>query len=233
MKPTFLFLCSSHNNVALLGLRGAVAVALSLACGDDSSSQPPASVRSASAKLPANNIDAGLSSSGSAELTQPQATETQATGAVASGTSSATPAGVACENIATQCAEYDDTDGLGHLCLRLASENSVESCDAIADECSAYCRADGVEPEASVETSTLDAESCDEAIGDPCHEFDHGTGLGHVCHQLGHQGNIPGCVALYDECVALCGGAEPGEEHVSDAGSESSSDASVNDAATH
>ena len=43
-----------------------------------------------------------------------------------------------------------------------------------------------------------------EVIGELCHEADTGSGLGHDCHELGHEGHAAACVAGFDDCIALC-----------------------------
>jgi uncharacterized repeat protein (TIGR04052 family) len=57
-------------------------------------------------------------------------------------------------------------------------------------------------------------------MGDTCHDFDEGDGLGHLCHEIGHVGNLAWCDAIFDECVALCG--EPDEHHDDHDASDSS-----------
>lgn len=61
-------------------------------------------------------------------------------------------------------------------------------------------------------------------MGDTCHEFDEGTGLGHLCHEVGHSGNVTWCGAIFEECVALCG--EP-DVHHEDHDAADASDAGV------
>jgi hypothetical protein len=49
-----------------------------------------------------------------------------------------------------------------------------------------------------------------EVIGELCHEADTGSGPGHDCHELGHEGHAAACVAGFDDCIALCVPAEEG-----------------------
>jgi len=64
--------------------------------------------------------------------------------------------------------------------------------------------------------ATDGAVTC-EVIGELCHEADTGSGPGHDCHELGHEGHATACAAGFDDCIALCvhdddgaGGAEAG-----------------------
>lgn len=116
-----------------------------------------------------------------------------------------------CPDIASACAGKDDVDGLGNLCLRVASKGSASACEAVAVECSNHCAADSG---STVDTGELTVEQCKD-MGDTCHDFDTGIGLGNLCHEVGHTGNLAWCAAIYDDCVALCG--EP-TSHEADAG---------------
>jgi hypothetical protein len=110
-----------------------------------------------------------------------------------------------CVDIATACTGKDDVDGLGNLCLRVGSSNNAEECTTLVGECEAFCR-DGQSPR--IDGGALSEEVC-EAMGDTCHDFDEGSGLGHLCHTVGHSENVTWCGAIYDECVALCGNPGP------------------------
>jgi uncharacterized repeat protein (TIGR04052 family) len=61
-------------------------------------------------------------------------------------------------------------------------------------------------------------------MGEACHDYDQGPGLGRLCHDVGHKGNVTWCAAIYDSCAALCqldeldGGAGHGHD---DAGEHS------------
>lgn len=58
-------------------------------------------------------------------------------------------------------------------------------------------------------------------LGTLCHEADTGSGTGHDCHELGHEGNADACAEQFDACIAFCtaeegtGGApaEPKDAH--------------------
>lgn len=117
-----------------------------------------------------------------------------------------------CGPILAACEGKDDVDGLGNLCLRVGSGDDAAVCSILADECAAFCST-GESP--TLDGGNVDQELC-ETMGDTCHEFDEGTGLGHLCHEVGHAGNVTWCGAIYADCVALCG--EPaGPDHDHDA----------------
>jgi len=99
------------------------------------------------------------------------------------------------------CRGKDDEDGLGNLCLRVASRGNAEECATLADECQAFCSS-GQEP--TVDGGGVSEEQC-KAMGSACHDLDEGSGLGFLCHDVGHKGNVAWCNAIFDECVALCG----------------------------
>ncbi len=155
-------------------------------------------------KTPVKHLDGGLGDAG------------QGAGgghsADAGRSSDAADGGNSCASILATCAGSDDVDGLGNLCLRVASKDEVSTCAAVASECLAYCAG---ETESSGDAGDLDVAQC-KAMGDTCHDFDTGTGLGNLCHEVGHSGNLAWCSAIYDDCVALCG--EP-TLHDEDAGS--------------
>lgn len=58
-------------------------------------------------------------------------------------------------------------------------------------------------------------------IGTLCHEADTGSGTGHDCHELGHEGHVDECAEQFDACISFCtedegtGGApaEPKDAH--------------------
>lgn len=122
---------------------------------------------------------------------------------------SGTPAPSWCSNIALECADYDDVDGLGNLCLRTAADDDAAQCEALSETCDAVCKPNGEPPAVSEAARNVTAEECDRQVGEPCHPEDFGTGLGALCHRVGHSGNVAWCAAVYDQCVELCGGAEP------------------------
>lgn len=181
-----------HNKFAITAL-GTICLS---ACGDDSPTNPPAV-----------SADAG-SDAASSETSVPE--------------EAGSPPKTTCENIATQCADYDDVDGLGNLCLRTADVADVDQCEALSETCLAVCTPNGEPPPVSEAAQDVTAEECDRQVGEPCHPEDFGTGLGPLCHRVGHSGNVTWCSAVYDQCVALCGGAEAHPE----------SDGGHNDAAT-
>jgi hypothetical protein len=167
-----------HPNVARLAFFPLVLLA-AFGCGD---SKTPV-------KLTPDSGDAGGKS---------------ANDAAPSGADSSAPPDAAtsqCPELLAVCAAADDVDGLGNLCLRVASEADAVACDAVAPECLAYC---GGDSGLGVDAGELNVRQC-KAMGDKCHDFDTGSGLGNLCHEVGHTGNLSWCAAIYDECVALCG----------------------------
>lgn len=182
-----------------------VAPLLATACGDDESTSPS----------PTESDDAG------ADADAPSTTTTQVTSASSSeplSSSSASPND--CATITTTCVGKDDVDGLGNLCLRVGASDNAEQCASLAAECESFCGA-GEAP--SLDGGNIDVETC-KAMGDTCHDFDEGAGLGHLCHEVGHGGNLTWCGAIFDECVSLCG--EPAVHH-EDHDASDASDASA------
>lgn len=50
-----------------------------------------------------------------------------------------------------------------------------------------------------------------EQIGEQCHPFDNGSsGIGHDCHELGHDGDLATCEANEAMCLAFCSGTIDG-----------------------
>jgi hypothetical protein len=113
-----------------------------------------------------------------------------------------------CSEVLTRCRGQDDATGLGNFCLRVASDGEPTACEAVATECAVHCSGDVV---TSSDAGQLDVDQC-KAMGDACHDFDTGNGLGNLCHEVGHMGNLAWCEAIYADCVALCGEPEPHEE---------------------
>lgn len=140
-------------------------------------------------KVPVKQLDAGGGDASTGDITQNDAS------------TAADAAANQCPAIATACAGQDDVDGLGNLCLRVSAEGETTTCDAIAPECFAHCSDAGSVP---ADGGEMSVELC-KAMGSTCHDFDEGSGLGHLCHEVGHAGNVAWCTAIYDECVALCG----------------------------
>ncbi len=115
-----------------------------------------------------------------------------------------------CASLLTACAGKDDVDGVGNLCLRAGNSQDEAACGVLHDTCLTYCET-GVTP--SAEAGAPNKEQC-QAMGDACHEYDQGTGLGQLCHDVGHKANLVQCAALYDGCAALC------DIHDTDAGGQ-------------
>lgn len=105
-----------------------------------------------------------------------------------------------CASLLMACAGKDDVDGVGNLCLRAGSNQDEAACGVLLDTCLTYCDT-GVIP--SSEAGAPSKEQC-QAMGEACHDYDHGSGLGQLCHDVGHKANLVQCAALYDGCAALC-----------------------------
>lgn len=105
-----------------------------------------------------------------------------------------------CQAITTVCKGKDDVDGLGNLCLRVGANDDAETCGLLSGTCLTFCET-GQEP--TREGGAPDQEAC-EAMGDACHDYDEGTGLGRLCHDIGHKANVAQCSAIYDDCARLC-----------------------------
>jgi len=76
--------------------------------------------------------------------------------------------------------------------------------------------AHGGGPSGGASGNAADGAVTCEVIGELCHEADTGSGAGHECHELGHQGHVEACESGFSDCVALCvdddegaGGAKP------------------------
>jgi hypothetical protein len=108
----------------------------------------------------------------------------------------------ACAQISAACSLAPVVDAGPHavsaLCTQVAEGGNAEECEALRDECTG-CGSDE-EPVAVGE----DAASQCEELGTRCHDRDTGSGLGHLCHEVGHVVALPWCVLIYDECAALC-----------------------------
>lgn len=105
-----------------------------------------------------------------------------------------------CAAVGTACNGKDDVDGVGNLCLRAAASEDQAACGTLYDTCLTYCET-GEAP--GRPAGAPSKEQC-AAMGHACHDFDEGSGLGQLCHSVGHQANVTQCEALYDGCVALC-----------------------------
>lgn len=47
-------------------------------------------------------------------------------------------------------------------------------------------------------------------IGTLCHEADTGSGKGHDCHEVGHEGHADACAAEFDSCITFCTAGDEG-----------------------
>lgn len=43
-----------------------------------------------------------------------------------------------------------------------------------------------------------------QVVGELCHEADTGSGPGHDCHELGHEGDAAACSAGFAKCIEVC-----------------------------
>lgn len=202
-SATMMRTMTSRHTSSLVTLLALGSSLLVVACGDDESSSTPPPTE-----------DAGVDASASS--TAPEST------AVSSQSLETGEAPLAdCTTIATSCEGKDDVDGLGNLCLRVAASNNAEECASVVTECEAFCD-DGQVP--ALDGGEVSEELC-KAMGNTCHDFDEGSGLGHLCHEVGHMGNVAWCGAIFDECVALCG--QPDVHHGDDDASDASALQSV------
>lgn len=108
-----------------------------------------------------------------------------------------------CPQISAACGDFDDPieEGLAGLCARVAAGEDEGQCQAIETRCLAYCA-----PNSEPETPSIDGDVACDAMGDFCHEPDHGGGLENLCHETGHHENPVWCAAIYEECKAVCEG---------------------------
>src|SRR5690606_26496247 len=92
-----------------------------------------------------------------------------------------------CVELAARCHPFDQGAGLGHECHEIGHENLIDQCHAKYDECFTFCTAGdgGADADAAIE---LDPKCVE--LGAKCHPFDHGEGLGHECHQMGHDNDV-------------------------------------------
>ncbi len=117
----------------------------------------------------------------------------------------------ACSILSAACRGVDDPDGVAELCVELAESASDPECSMLSNTCLTYCNS-GQLP--SPEAGAPNREQCDE-MGELCHEYDQGSGLGHACHEVGHAGDLAGCSVIYAACADLChiGAADAGGAH--------------------
>ena len=47
-------------------------------------------------------------------------------------------------------------------------------------------------------------------LGTLCHEADTGSGTGHDCHEVGHEGHAEACAEQFDSCITFCTAEEAG-----------------------
>jgi uncharacterized repeat protein (TIGR04052 family) len=193
------------------------------ACGDDDTPSNGGPEKDA-------GVDASPGTSAS-QLTSAKPTSTSAQASTASSadasfdldasaSDASTDGGAnSCGSIAAACAEFDDVDGLGNLCLRASAGADAEVCGALSDECLDFCQ----ENAPPIIDAGIAAGAC-EAMGDRCHDLDDGHGLGSLCHDTGHAGNAVWCAAIYDECTALCGHSEPDHDGGPDASASDAGD---------
>jgi len=109
-----------------------------------------------------------------------------------------------CGILANECHQVDHI-GSGDTiddCHNVGHEGDEAACEEIYDECAEAC---GVHDE--VDAGGM-ADVCAE-LGEICHEADTGdAGMATTCHEVGHDGDLDECEAIYDECVDVCGGHE-------------------------
>jgi hypothetical protein len=121
----------------------------------------------------------------------------------------------ACYRITTQCTGVDALSSLGTTCVEVGAAGDVASCEALEEECAQYCQGAAfvdAGADSGAQESAPDAEQCG-VMGEACHAFDEGHGLGHLCHEVGHARDLAVCGAIYDECEALCGRGSRSRRH--------------------
>lgn len=192
-------------------------VAATTACGDDEGqATTPVADAGGESSTP---VEAGPGPTSSAPASSSSAAQTSGAGE--------------CAEIATACAGKDDGDGVGSLCLDIAGSDHADECSTAHATCLTFCES-GELPQR--EAGAPSAEQCD-VMGESCHEYDEGTGLGHLCHEVGHSGNLTWCAVIYDACSTLChiteGDAGHGHEHAEDAGHAHDAGTDAHDAGDH
>lgn len=55
-----------------------------------------------------------------------------------------------------------------------------------------------------------DAPAICQVVGTLCHEADTGSGMGHDCHELGHEGELEACEEQFASCIGFCVGGDSG-----------------------
>lgn len=115
-------------------------------------------------------------------------------------------------------------DPVAQLCTELALGKNEDECTSVINTCLPSCQS-GKPP--SDEPS---ADQCRD-MGHKCHDYDEGSGLGYLCHKVGHEGDLELCPVIYAACATLCH-IEPGD---GGANHHNEGDASHHDAdaATH
>lgn len=172
--------------VCLLGC----SVALTVACNDDADVAPHNHGPDSGAGGQANQPDA---SGGTAGVTDPHQIPDSGN--------------TMCAELGTYCHAFDDGTGLGAECHEAGHTGDEAVCAEMYDECIAFCHGDGGHHEEDGGDAGHHASAVCEEIGHLCHDFDTGdSGLGHECHEVGHAGDEAACLAIQDDCLALCGG---------------------------
>lgn len=128
-----------------------------------------------------------------------------------------------CAELGTYCHAFDEGTGLGAECHEAGHTGDEAVCAEMYDECIAFCQSDAGHHEEDGGDAGHHASAVCEEIGHLCHDFDNGdSGLGHECHEVGHAGDEAACLAIQDDCVALCGG--DAGHHEDDAGHSDAGD---------
>ena len=107
----------------------------------------------------------------------------------------------ACAALAGSC--KGSTDPIAVLCGEIADEKNDAECGLISDTCTSYCEM-GTSP-----SNEPSAAQCSD-MGHKCHDYDDGSGLGYLCHKVGHEGDLEACSVIYSACATLCH-IEPGD----------------------
>lgn len=107
-----------------------------------------------------------------------------------------------CHSVGSASAEADECHELGH-------DGPEESCELRRAECIGICDAIAVD--------AGPPDSC-ETISHVCHAFDTGSGPAHVCHELGHAGDLAACDGALAMCMSTCSGDAGARSHDEDGG---------------
>lgn len=105
-----------------------------------------------------------------------------------------------CAGISVACNEREGDGTVGELCLEIAGSSVESQCAAVGGTCLAFCETGSLP---ITDAGAPSEEQCHE-MGETCHAYDDGNGIGHLCHEVGHSGNVEWCSVIYSTCEQLC-----------------------------